>query len=687
LFYFNFDILTEKSKNLSKLEEKMEEKIILEKLVAISEEFLQSNESELNYQKITDNILDISGAKYAGFNLYDKEGSKSITVAFSAPETILKKISSLLGFKLVGKKWEHNPALTEKIKSHTITHFSTLSEIAGDFIAKPLRLLLEKTFNFGEVVIVKILKKNVMLGDFTLIMPASVKFKNDNYVEIYAQQVGLLIARKKADEALRESEERYRMLFETIDEGIVLIAPDGQIIQANAAAQRFLGLKLSEIKSRKYDSPDWDIIRPDGTLMPPEEMAGPRAMVEKRSVKDVIMGAKHPDGSISWGNVSADPLINEAGELYCVVSICHDITERKKAEEALLIKDRAIQSSINAIAIADLEGNLTYINPSFLKLWGYGYEKDVLGKSVVEFWSEKEKVNEVMAALQNYGSWVGEMTAKKKDGSIFVVQVSTNFIKSPDGKHICTMASFIDITERKLAEQELKRSNAELESFAYATSHDLQEPLRMMASYAALIEKRYKDKLDSDANDFISFIVDGAKRMKQLIDDLLAFSRAGAGGKPFKNINMGSVLKIVKLNLGLAIKESKAKITWEPLPAVKADEVLMIQVFQNLIDNAIKFRGKESPIIHISAKQEEKEWIFWVKDSGIGIDPKYFDCIFLNFQRLHNCDNYPGTGIGLAIVKKIVESWGGRVWIESELQKGNTFYFTILKKVNVIIRI
>jgi light-regulated signal transduction histidine kinase (bacteriophytochrome) len=169
--------------------------------------------------------------------------------------------------------------------------------------------------------------------------------------------------------------------------------------------------------------------------------------------------------------------------------------------------------------------------------------------------------------------------------------------------------------------------------------------------------------------------------MKQLINDLLAFSRTGASSKPFKNIDMQSVLKIAELNLRLAIKESKAKITWEPLPVIKADEVQMVQIFQNLIDNAIKFRGKKPPIIHISAKQEESEWIFWVKDNGIGIDPKYFDRIFLIFQRLHNRDKYPGTGIGLAIVKRIVESYGGRAWIESGLQKGSTFYFTIPKKV------
>lgn len=354
-----------------------------------------------------------------------------------------------------------------------------------------------------------------------------------------------------------------------------------------------------------------------------------------------------------------------------------------EAERELNWLQRVVSSSLNEILIFnDATLKFTFINEGACKNLNYTSE-ELFYKTPLDIEPEftEESFRLKLKPLLNKESdiIVYETVHKRKDGSTYNAEVHLQHVDRGNNTYVF-LAFINDITRRKLAEQDLKRSNIDLERFAYVASHDLQEPLRTMASFTILLEKRYKDKLDSDANDFISFIVDGAKRMQQLINDLLAFSRAGAISKPFENIDMESVLKIAELNLELAIKESKAKITWEPLPVIKADEAQMVQIFQNLIDNAIKFRGKEPPVIHISAKQEESDWIFWVKDNGIGIDPRYFDRIFLIFQRLHNRNKYPGTGMGLAIVKRIVESYGGRVWIESELQKGSTFYFTIPKK-------
>jgi light-regulated signal transduction histidine kinase (bacteriophytochrome) len=225
---------------------------------------------------------------------------------------------------------------------------------------------------------------------------------------------------------------------------------------------------------------------------------------------------------------------------------------------------------------------------------------------------------------------------------------------------------------------ELKRSNDELGHFAYVASHDLQEPLRMVASYTQLLAKRYQGRLDTDADEFIAYAVDGCNRMQQMIQDLLAYSRAGAGGLELREISSELALHAALVNLRAAIEESGAVVTHDSLPAVTTDDSQLSQVFQNLIGNAIKYRSAEVPRIHVSATADGgKERTFSVRDNGLGIDPQYFDKIFVLFQRLHGREEFAGTGIGLAICKKILERLGGRIWVESQLKKGSTFRFVL----------
>ena len=231
---------------------------------------------------------------------------------------------------------------------------------------------------------------------------------------------------------------------------------------------------------------------------------------------------------------------------------------------------------------------------------------------------------------------------------------------------------------------ELARSNAELEQFAYAASHDLQEPLRMVASYVTLLAQRYQGQLDKDADDFIAFAVDGAKRMQQLIEDLLAYSRVGTRGKEFKPSNLNSIVDEALENLQVLIGEQDAVVTRGDMPTLNADRTQLGQLIQNLLGNAIKFRGKEAPRVHITAEKFGKEWQFSVEDNGIGMDPKYHDRVFAIFQRLHTREEYPGTGIGLAICKRIVERHGGRIWFESEPGKGTKFQFTLLDQEGAV---
>ena len=224
---------------------------------------------------------------------------------------------------------------------------------------------------------------------------------------------------------------------------------------------------------------------------------------------------------------------------------------------------------------------------------------------------------------------------------------------------------------------DLERSNTELLQFAYVASHDLQEPLRMITGYTNLLSKRYRGKLDANADEFIGFAVDGANRMRVLINDLLTYSRVGSQGRKPAPTDCELVLSQTLAGLELALQESGAKVTHDPLPTVNGDDVQLGQLFQNLLGNALKYRNGQGPVVHIGCERRESIWLLWIRDNGIGIDPRFAEKIFIIFQRLHTREQYPGTGIGLAVCKRIVERHGGKIWVESELGKGSTFYFTL----------
>jgi len=276
---------------------------------------------------------------------------------------------------------------------------------------------------------------------------------------------------------------------------------------------------------------------------------------------------------------------------------------------------------------------------------------------------------------------------QKGTGEVRWVHEKCQHFRDPSGRIIRSVGMVHDITERKQAEEQLKkaadelrRSNVALRQFAYAASHDLREPLRNMASFVRLLEKRYKNEIDEKADQYIDYIVDSSKRMQALIEDLLDYSRLETKGKILESVNCNELIDKTITDLEASINESKAEVTHDTLPNIVADSLQLSRLFQNLISNAIKYRGAEKPRIHISASRGKDEWVFSVRDNGIGIDPEYFEKIFVIFQRLHSREEYPGTGIGLAICKKIVELHGGRIWVDSEPGKGSTFYFTIPDK-------
>jgi PAS domain S-box-containing protein len=341
------------------------------------------------------------------------------------------------------------------------------------------------------------------------------------------------------------------------------------------------------------------------------------------------------------------------------------------------------------IVIVDERGSIVIVNRQ--TELDFGYSRDELVGQPVEILVPERYRPTHVADRSRYQAdphtrpmGIGlELFGRRKDRSEFPVEISLSPLRSEGETLIISIIR--DITGRKESEErlrataaDLERSNKELEQFAYVASHDLQEPLRMVASYTQLLARRYKGKLDQDADEFIGFAVDGARRMQELINDLLAYSRVGSRALELQRVQTGDVVDRVISDLRGAIDDAGATVTRGDLPAVPADPTQLQQLFQNLIANGIKFRQPDiAPKVHVSARPSDRNWVFAVADNGIGIEPQYLDRIFVLFQRLHSRAKYPGTGIGLAICKKIVERHGGTIRVQSEPGVGTTFEFTL----------
>ncbi|MCL5037857.1 MAG: PAS domain S-box protein [Chloroflexi bacterium] len=488
--------------------------------------------------------------------------------------------------------------------------------------------------------------------------------------------------RRRVEQALLESEEKYRLLFASMNEGVVLHEIlynadrkpiDYIITDVNPASKSILGIKPSEAIGKK--ATELYSVEP----APYIEIYSKVAETGEPAAFETYFQPMEKYFNISVFSPGKGRF----------ATIFSDITERRKAEEALRQSEEKFRilfdGSGDAIFIHDLAGRVLEINDTAIKRLGYNREEFL--KMTVADIDTKEFAGKVMGRLEvlkRSGSAVFEAAHVTKDGRVFPVEINSRMIEY-DGKP-AILSGARDITERKEAEhelimitEELARSNRELENFAYVASHDLQEPLRMVSSFVQLLARRYQGKLDKEADEFISYVVDGAGRMQEMINDLLAYSRIGTRGRPFEPVDLNDVLEAVLRNLKVAIEERHAVIKSDPLPVVTADVSQMRQLFQNLVGNAIKFNKKEPPEVGVSVGDLGDRWQFAVKDNGIGIEPEYRERIFSLFQRLHGREEYPGTGLGLAISKKIVERHGGNIWVESAQGKGSTFYFTIPK--------
>jgi PAS domain S-box-containing protein len=471
---------------------------------------------------------------------------------------------------------------------------------------------------------------------------------------------------------------------------MVVVNQAGEIVLLNLQAEKQFGYHRDELVGQKVKN-----IIPEGfaeRLIADGTRTAAEALAQQIGTGIELIG-RRKDGSEFPIEIMLSPL--ESAEGILVTAAIRDISVRKDAEKHLAQMEGRyrglLEAAPDAMVVVNQVGEIVLLNVQAEKQFGYRRD-ELLGQKVKniipEGFAERLIADGTRTAAEALAQQIGtgiELIGRRKDGTEFPIEIMLSPLESPEG--VLVTAAVRDITERKSSEQhlvktvaELKRSNDELQQFAYVASHDLQEPLRMVASYTQLLAERYKGRLDSDADEFIAYAVDGSNRMQVLIQDLLAYSRAGTNGKALREIPSENALKEALVNLRATIQESGAIVTHDPLPLITTDGTQLAQIFQNLIGNAIKYRGAAVPNVHISAVKNGNEWIFSVRDNGLGIDPQYFDRIFVLFQRLHGQAEFKGTGIGLAICKKMLERLGGRIWVESQPEKGSTFHFALPEK-------
>ncbi len=490
--------------------------------------------------------------------------------------------------------------------------------------------------------------------------------------------------RKRAEEELRLSRQRLAQAMKAGHSGAFEWDIQNDILVWSPEIEELYGVAPGEFGSR---CERWE------SLLLPEDLNTARSAIRESlrsgELRSEWRVRRPKDGQILWLAAHATVFFDDTGRPLRMVGIHVDITDRKRVEGALRRSEeryRALVMATSQIVWTTAANGLVIDNPSWRAFTGQS-EDQVKGWGWADAVhpDDRERISAVWSeAVRTQTICELEYRIRRRDGEFVEVSARGVPVRRADGSvrewiGICT-----DMAERKRAEaaliqrtRELERSNAELQQFAYVASHDLQEPLRAVANFTQLLAERYAPQLDDDAREFIAFAVDGAVRMQALIHDLLAYSRVGTRSEVLEPVDCNEALGRAVSNLRISIAENAALVSHEELPVIQADATQLVQLFQNLIGNGIKFRGVNPPRVHVSTVRQADNWTFSVRDNGIGIEAQYAERIFDIFQRLHRREEYPGTGIGLAVCKKIVERHGGKIGVQSEPGKGSTFFFSI----------
>jgi PAS domain S-box-containing protein len=566
-------------------------------------------------------------------------------------------------------------------------------------------------------------------------MLAAVESREDRLREAYNALVKENSDRQRAEEALRAAEQFKTLLLDSLPAEIAVLDSSGTIVTVNqpwlyfatlngTPALRSVGVGVNYLDTCRHSIRDGDVIAEKALAGIEAVLQGQRKEFQLdypcHSPNDQrwfvlhVVPAPNPQGGaiIAHHNITAQKKAEEELRRYrnhledlvaertaelqqANAQLSREVAERKAAEEAVRHERDRAQTYLDVagvmLVVITPDQKVRLINHAGCALLGRP-EHEILGQNWFELFlpaDQRETVRTVFHRLmageqrlvEHYENPVVTSSGEKR-----LISWHNILLRNPRGEIQGVISSGEDVTDRRRAEQRLRetaaalaRSNKELEQFAYVASHDLREPLRMVASYVQLLERRYQGQLDAEADQFIHFAVDGAKRMQALIDDLLQYARLETRAKPFAPVDCNSVIEVVLRNLQIAVAEARATVdVGGSLPIVPGDDTQLTQLFQNLVGNALKFRREDAlPRVKITAHRKEHDWLFSVEDNGIGIEPQYYDRIFVIFQRLHGREQYPGTGIGLALCKKIVERHGGQIWVESVPNHGSTFYFTI----------
>lgn len=515
---------------------------------------------------------------------------------------------------------------------------------------------------------------------------------------------------RQALESMRESETRFRALVDASAQIVWTTEPDGLVVEDSPSWRAFTGQTYEQWRGWGW----LDAFHPDDRDRVEELW---REAVATKTPVNTEYRLRHVSGTWRWTAARAVPLLTSDGVVRGWVGMNIDITDRKQAElelqqarndlelrvvertEELETANAAlrqsqtrfrqlVEHSPTAMLMVGESGKIMLVNSEAEAIFGFS-RTELIGQAVEMLIPKRFRAGHVHIR-ENYAAnsrplRTGadrELFGLRRDGTEFPIQLGLNPIETIEGS--CTLATVVDISERKRAEQKLKaiaaeleQSNADLEQFAFAASHDMQEPLRTIASFLDLLSSRYQAGLDDQAREWIDFAVQGAEQMQHLVHDLLEYSRIGSHGESFQPVNCNTVFDTTVFELKKRIEETRASVSRGTLPTVSADRAHLLRVFQNLIGNALKFHGEQSPVVRVEAARQDGEWVFSVRDNGIGIDPRFVKRLFVVFQRLHTISEYPGTGVGLAMCRRIVERHGGRIWVDSQLGQGATFSFTI----------